>query len=648
MGRVVRIGVNTNYTVEATSNYVEASPAATTAAWTDPTILDQSVYEPGALSEAHQGCLLTFVRFPTVLTGIMAKLVVTYDTSAGESPAIEFWTEDTLNGWRKISRYLLVNIFEGAANGESKIYDVSIYPNLTGCTRIWVTLDPGLVGTPTMAFKSLSVYGLCDTKKKYKPNEEWDPCADPNDPHYSGLDENGDPCIPIPDDSGGDGCDAPDLCNAASINVYRDCLDAYGEGLRETFDAWYIENGQLIQDYCNDSNAPAPVPPPLPGPQPPPVFPPLCDFKDEDTLAAFRATLTADQLATFNTFYDGLIADGFFDLVCPDLPPTEVELDPTTLEPTPITPVPQPRPFGGGPGGDPVDDPDPDPNKEPQPIYESVVEFTQRYIITWSGNDLAAAATYTAANISPIAASDVNHNRPAQLLANYGPDVGQTTLGLQHTPAPYALVLKIKKMPFRATIGLRMRTFRLRGAYDAAMRFSISDAGIDEVPASGDCPVDPDWIITPGTNVELSTGVNPVYIGDNYYEYRFNSSLVGNKTAVLTLAVPRTNPTQNDGPGHEEPACAPGQAARSRLSWDRGGCITGFSPKARDIFLSDTSIEDYDDDPTAIYWARYNSPVSMVLDVTVRPDLAGKNVDAAHTYTALSSLSAAQTVETCP
>jgi hypothetical protein len=643
MGRIVRIGVNTNYTVEATSNYVEDTPAATTSAWTDPTILDQNVYEPGALSESHQGCLLTFVRFPTVLTSIMAKLVVTYDQSSGENPAIEFWTFDTTNGWRKISRYPMVSIFEGATTGESKIYDVAIYPNLAGCTKIWVTLDPGLVGAPTMAFKSLSVFGLCDTKKKFKSNSSGDPCADPNGPGYDGTDQ-GDPpqpCIPIPGDTGGDDCPAPDLCDGASIELYRTCLDTYGAGLREQFDAWYQINAQLIQDYCNDSNTDPPTLPPLPGPQPPPVFPPLCDFKDPVKLAAFQATLTATQLATFTTFYNGLIDDGFFELVCPDLPPTEIELDPKTLKPVEISPEPPPRPFGGGPGGDPLDDPDPAPSRAPQDVYESVGEFTQRYIITWSGNDLAAAAAYTDANITPIPATTVNAYRPARILANYGPAIGQTTLGLQHTPAPYALVLKIKRMPFRATIGLRMRTFFQRRTAD--LRFSISDASIREVPAAGLCPINPDWIITPGPNVELSTGINPVYIGDNYYEYRFNSSLVGNKTAILTLAVPRDTPGQND-----IPACIAGTKARSELAGDRGGCIIGFVGKARLIFLNDVSIEDYDSDPTGIYFAKALTTVAMVLDVTVRPDLAGKGVDAANTYTALSSLSAAQTVETCP
>ena len=642
MGRIVRVGVNTNYTVQATSNYLEDSPAGTTSAWTDPTILDQSVYEPGALSESHQGCLLTFAFFPTVVTSIMAKLVVTYDVGSGESPAIEFWTNDTVNGWRKISRSLLVNIFEGASTGVSKIYDVPIFPNLTNCTEIWVTLDPGLVGAPTMAFKSLSVFGLCATKKKFKPTPEWDPCADPNDPHYTGFDLNGTPCIPVPGGGGGGDCPEPDLCDGASIETYRTCLDAYGEGLRETFDAWYQDNAQQIQDSCNDPNTDRPKKPPVPGPQPPPIFPPLCDFKDPVTLAAFQATLTATQLATFNTFYQGLIDDGFFELVCPDLPPTEVELDPTTLTPTEITPVAPPRPFGAGPGGDPLDDPVTVTPAQPS-VYDPITEFTQRYLITWSGNDLAAAGTYTDANITPIPPSTINANRPLRLGANYGPDIGQTTLGLQHTPAPYALVLKIKKMPPFATIGLRMRAFRQTGA--AGLIFSISDAGINETPAVGFCPIAPDWVITPGPNVSLSLG--PL-IGDNYYEYRFNSSLVGNKTAMLTLAVPRETPSQNDAD-----ACIAGYKARSQLTFDRGGCFAGFVGKERDIFLSDTSIEDYNDDPNhnptaPFYYPGSHRPWAFVLDVTVRPDIAEKNLDAKNTFTALSSLSEVQTVETCP
>lgn len=219
-------------------------------------------------------------------------------------------------------------------------------------------MDPGAVGTPTMEFFAIQVFGQCEQSlRKDHPNTDGDPCANPNDPFYTGFKEDG--VTPCPGTTFGpptDGGLPPiDVCNPASVEQYRDALRNI-PGALDQFDAWFNANATTIALLCSgiDANPPnTPVLPPMPLPPLPPL--PELDLCSQDSIDAFRAALAgdADAVANFDAFIDQLESDGFFDANCATPPPDEAYVDPNTLEPAPEPDTDNNTPFGAGPGGQP-------------------------------------------------------------------------------------------------------------------------------------------------------------------------------------------------------------------------------------------------------------------------------------------------------
>ena len=356
MGRILRVGIDTvvNYTLEETSAYDDTNPAATTAAWPDDDAADQLFTQQNATLVTAQGALVTFQRFPDTFLGAMVKARATYDFDAGEDPALEMWTHDSVtNDWTLRRRILFSNVFVGAASGVRKVYDLTFFPFLRTVDKVWLTMDPGDTGTPTMEFMSIQLFGQCEASLRVDTSDPYDPCANPTDPFYTGFDDEGNPCPgttfgpPATDD----GPPELDVCNPASVQQFRD-FAATIPGFLEVFEAWLATNAEAINLYCAGiTPGPAPEPPSPPGS--PPALPPL-DLCDQTSIDAFRAALSgnATQLAEFETYLDGLTDSGFFDLVCPPAEPEEVYVDPETLEPA-DDPESDPSPFASGPGGQP-------------------------------------------------------------------------------------------------------------------------------------------------------------------------------------------------------------------------------------------------------------------------------------------------------
>lgn len=342
MGRILRVGTDTvtNYTFLQTSAYDENAPAATTSPWPDSASMDQLFNQPNPTGVVAQGVLITFARFPDTFLGVMVKVEPTYDSGAGEHPFLEMWTHDSVTTlWTRRRRIDLLNLFVGIPSGTRKVADLTFFPFLRTVDKVWVTMDPGVVGAPTMEFFSIQLFGQCEQSLRRDTNNG--PPGGGPEPTFGPPTE--DPLPPI------------DICNVTSIEQYRDALRNI-PGALEQFDAWYDSNAETIASLCAgiDANPPnTPVLPPMPVPPLPPL--PELDLCSQDSIDAFRAALAgdADALANFDAFITQLETDGFFEANCATPPPDETYVDPNTLEPTPEPDTDNNTPFGAGPGGQP-------------------------------------------------------------------------------------------------------------------------------------------------------------------------------------------------------------------------------------------------------------------------------------------------------
>jgi hypothetical protein len=344
MGRIRRIGTDTvtNYSFLATSAYDSTDPAATTSAWPDDAVMDQLFSQPGPTEVEEQGVLITFERLPYAFNGAYVKLKPTYNASVGEDPFIELWTHNSQTSiWTRRHRIELSNPFVGIESETRKVMDLSFFPFVTDVDKVWITMDPGSVGSPTLAFSGLQLFGQC-RQTITTPNPggtlEDDPCLE----NPFGFDKEGNPCLTPGADCSQfpEGC-APnqgpplDVCNPTSVDTYKQFLAGIGDGgvaLLE-FNAWLDANADIIALACADLG-PDPVPPPVP---PLPPLPKL-DLCDQDSIAAYRTAIGDPTLqAEFDSFIEALTNEGFFDVNCPTPPPDEppVYVDPVTQEPAP-------------------------------------------------------------------------------------------------------------------------------------------------------------------------------------------------------------------------------------------------------------------------------------------------------------------------
>lgn len=304
-GRIRRISLDAgnpvNYGIFSTSAYDVNRPAATQDYWApepyELTAMDQSLSltAPAAVEVPNQGAFIYFERFPYLFTGVIAKIRPTYDYSAGEDPYFEMWTynptlvEGVPEGWRLRSRVQLASGFVGCPSGKLKYFDFRLAVPLENVTQVWVTMDPGKVGTPTNSFMAIHCFGRCM-----------------NDPIIDGKCEN-DPTIACIDP----GCES-DL--ETCLTPLVDCINH--------------------PDLCRIPPFDDPGGPPIPDPIPPPPpidLPPGPDLCDPVAVAAFKLTLNPEQLAYFE---DMLANNEFVCLTDPDKVPQK---DP------PINPGPEPK-----------------------------------------------------------------------------------------------------------------------------------------------------------------------------------------------------------------------------------------------------------------------------------------------------------------
>jgi len=375
VGRILRIGVDTvtNYTLLATSAYDAGNPAATTSPWPNSAAMDQLFTQASPTEVSAQGALVTFSRFPDSYSGAQVKLHPTYDVSTNENPFFEMWVHDSVAlTWTLRASIQLSNPFVGIASGARKVLDFTFFPFLRHIDMVWLTLNPGVVGAPTVQFDAIQLFGQCEGALRSGSGpggiqytcdpSKADPTAIPPIVYtgFKVIYSSTPPFIthvPCDDFAGDPGCAFPDLCNPASIAVYRECLRGIGDGgtSLNNFDGWFTLNNALITSNCNgNTNTALPDPPPVKAPKLPPV-----DFCDPTSIDAHRAAIAgdADLLASFNALIDTLTEAGFFTLVCPPADPPATYVDPVTLQPA-ADPTDQPvRPFHAGPGGDPAPNP---------------------------------------------------------------------------------------------------------------------------------------------------------------------------------------------------------------------------------------------------------------------------------------------------
>ena len=421
MGRILRIGVDTvtNYTLLATSAYDAGNPAATTSPWPNSAAMDQPFTQASPTEVSAQGALVTFSRFPDSYSGAQVKLHPTYDVSTSENPFFEMWVHDSVTlTWTLRGSIQLSNPFVGIASGARKVLDFTFFPFLRHIDKVWLTMNPGLIGAPTLKFDAIQLFGQCEgaLRKGGGPGGPIFTC-DPTKQNlkstpiviYTGFKEvySSTPpfkaLVPCDDFASDPGCAFPDLCNPQSVAIYRECLRAIGDGgtSLNNFDGWFTLNNALITSNCAGvTDTQLPDPPATKVPKLPPV-----DFCDQTSIDAHRALIAgdADLLANFNNLIDALTEAGFFTLVCPPDDPPATYVDPMTLQPAADPPDQPVRPFGAGPGGDPPPNPpgQGNPQTPPGPTTTSV---TRAFLISptkvetdaqaWAAMSTATGALY--------------------------------------------------------------------------------------------------------------------------------------------------------------------------------------------------------------------------------------------------------------
>jgi len=268
--RIRRVGLDSgdNYTLQQTVDYDVDNPAATAASWGTAAqvgLMDQDFEQTGELE--REGALLTFLRFPAFFSGALVKLRPSY--AALDVPFLELWTRSTATlEWARRRRFALNSLFTGVRSGERKVFDLFLTTDLRDVGAVWITMDPGAVGTPVNRFIAIHLFGECNPDVTPQDPCEVDPdnCLDPPAclVHPEGVDENGVPCFTDP------------------INPEPD-----------------------------------PLPPVVEFPGPPPI-----DLCDEAAVAAFEATLTPEQLAHWHELIETVELDCSDDDEC-DHPPCD-------------------------------------------------------------------------------------------------------------------------------------------------------------------------------------------------------------------------------------------------------------------------------------------------------------------------------------
>lgn len=246
LGRIRRISADvgnpTNYTVTATSAYDADAPAATAATWgtdADRAALDQSVTipVPPAAEIEHEGALVTFDRLPFLFTSAVVKIRPTYDFDAGENPFLELWTHDASeDAWTRRRSVQLASGFVGVPSGQAKFFELFLAVPLEDVDAVWVTMAPGVTGTPVMRFVALHVFGQCQLEPTTSGSCEDDPTIDCLDPEDPTLNPPSNPNAPfptpnwpgVPPDAGGPvPPSAPppfptvDLCDPAALEALK-------------------------------------------------------------------------------------------------------------------------------------------------------------------------------------------------------------------------------------------------------------------------------------------------------------------------------------------------------------------------------------------------------------------------------------------
>lgn len=613
LGRIRRIsldaGTPTNYTLQATTTYVAATPAVSPSSWGSSAAIlgmDQllSVPAPPAVEvTGNMGALVTFTRFPKYMTGVIVKVRPTYDESAGQDPYLEYWTYDNIvAAWTLRQSVALRSEFDGVKSGRLKYFDFRTDTRLENVTAVWVTLKEGAVAGATLSWLAVHVFGACDRSTTGGGGGG----LDPNDPGCTSSD-----CI-TPDPCEGQ----PESC-VPTEDTCRDLAIRYG----------------YDPDICDLT------------PDPDwdiPEFP-LIDFCDPVAMAAFRATLTPLQLSWLEELLEAVelpclvpIVDkpGGDPIRQPDpvapinadpdgekvLPkqPIEVYMDPETLE-----------------SGD-------DPRDRDRPKPETVTGLrTKRFILTWSGNDAVEALALVTSAVAPIIGLDAPavEGDPQIFQRNWGPDVGVSTVGFTFTPAVYGLKVNLSNLPFTAQVGIRVQTLRLRGS--TSLQDSVNHDGVYTGAAAGGCLPQPDWILSRSSHLRLPSRS---LINESFYELFYSNLFSAAGTAAITLELPRETSTQNDAS-----VCTGAFKARSRLGDQRSGCLIGFTAKLRQRWLYPFETATYDAVTDYGDYLYHRRPYVLVVDVAIKqiangPGFAVSGVGVTMDVTTLKD---AQPIESC-
>jgi len=295
-GRILRRGLSgvENYTLDETELYDNTNPAGSVVggfAESTLLILEQPLDAPivaGVNEIDAEGLLITFARFPHFFEGVVVKIRPTY--TGLEVPFLEVWLYTVVGGWVKRRRVSLTNPFTGTESDRAKIFDLRFNPVLEDITKVWITMDPGAVGAPSMRFAVVQCYGFCTPTI---PKVAGCPALAKIDGVWVAVDDNGDPT----------GAEVPEPC---------------------------------LPSLCLDDPAACLVPILDFDPDEPPV-PPL-DLCDSDSITTFRASLSVEDAEFFDQMLDVLDSLGYFEEACD--PPEDPYFDPEDIAPATEPPEP--------------------------------------------------------------------------------------------------------------------------------------------------------------------------------------------------------------------------------------------------------------------------------------------------------------------